>query len=218
MPSTAVTGRDEKGVEATTPTGAGGGKRVTCVRGIACLVLSILTLLCVLPGCASRLVSERLPGDGSDSDTAVTVVRVTDGDTVRISPEVEGESKVRLIGVDTPETGANRGPEPYGEEARDFTRRSLEGQDVTLEFDVERKDDYGRLLAYAYLADGTMFNETLLREGYAQVATFPPNTRYVDRFEEAQEEAREARRGIWGLPEGQLCRLRDRGNGIGGGC
>ncbi len=200
------------------PAGAGGGKRVTFLRGIACLVLSILILLCVLPGCASRLVSEGLPGGGSDNETAVTVVRVTDGDTVRISPEVEGESKVRLIGVDTPETGADRGPEPYGEEARDFTRRSLEGQDVTLEFDVERKDDYGRLLAYAYLTDGTMFNETLLREGYAQVATFPPNTRYMNRFEEAQEEAREARRGIWGLPEGQLCRLRDRGNGIGGGC
>ena len=87
---------------------------------------------------------------------------------------------------------------------------------MTLEFDAERKDDYGRLLAYAYLTDGTMFNETLLREGYAQVAIFPPNTRYLERFEEAQEEAREARRGIWGLPEGELCRLRDRGNGIGG--
>ena len=89
---------------------------------------------------------------------------------------------------------------------------------MTLEFDVERKDDYGRLLAYAYLTGGPMYNETLLREGYAQVATFPPNKRYVGRFEEAQKEAREARCGIWGLPEDELCRLRDRGNGIGGGC
>jgi micrococcal nuclease len=56
-----------------------------------------------------------------------------------------------------------------------------------------------------YLSDGTMFNETLLREGYAQIATFPPNTRYVDRFEDAQEEAREVGRGIWSLPEGELC-------------
>ena len=63
-----------------------------------------------------------------------------------------------------------------------------------------------------------MFNEALVREGYAQVATFPPNTRYLDRFEKAQEEAREAGRGIWGLPEGEACGLRDRDNGIGGGC
>ncbi|CAN5294688.1 hypothetical protein BH24ACT19_BH24ACT19_19420 [soil metagenome] len=189
--------------------------KVGPVRGMVSLVLSGLVLLCILSGCASRLVSDGLPG-GSGAEAGVTVVRVTDGDTVRISPEVEGESRVRLISVDTPETSTDRGPEPYGEEAGDFTRRSLECQDVTLEFDVERKDDYGRLLAYAYLTDGTLFNETLLREGYAQVATFPPNTRYLERFEEAQEEAREARRGIWGLPQGELCRLRDRGNGIGG--
>jgi micrococcal nuclease len=61
-----------------------------------------------------------------------------------------------------------------------------------------------------------MFYGTLLWEVYAQVATFPPNTRYLDRFEAAQEEAREARRGLWSLPEDELCRLRDRGNGIGG--
>ena len=60
--------------------------------------------------------------------------------------------------------------------------------------------------------------ETLLLEGYAQVATFSPNTRYMDRFEEAQDEDCEARRGIWSLSEGELCWLRDRGNGIGGGC
>jgi micrococcal nuclease len=60
-----------------------------------------------------------------------------------------------------------------------------------------------------------MFNETLLREGYAQVATFPPNTRYLNRFEEVQKEAREDGRGIWRLSEDELCRLRDRENGIG---
>lgn len=190
--------------------------KVVPVRGAICLVLSGLVLLCILFGCSSRLVFDGLPGSGSGAEDEVAIVRVTDGDTVKISPEIEGESKVRLIGVDTPETSTNRQPEPYGEEAKDFTRRSLEGQNVALEFDVERKDDYGRLLAYAYLTDGTMFNETLLREGYAQVATFPPNTRYLERFEEAQEEAREERLGIWRLSEGELCRLRDRGNGIGG--
>ena len=172
-------------------------------------------LLCVLVlGCSSRFVSDQPGGE----EAGVTVVRVTDGDTVKITPEIDGEDRVRLIGVDTPETDPERGPEPYGEEAARFTQRSLEDQNVTLEFDVEREDDYGRLLSYAYLPDGSMFNETLLREGYAQVATFPPNTRYLERFEDAQREAREARRGLWSLPEDELCRLRDRGNGIGGGC
>ncbi len=63
----------------------------------------------------------------------------------------------------------------------------------------ERTDQYDRLLAYVYPQGEEMFNETLLREGYAQVATFPPNTRYEDRFRAAQEEARSARRGLWGL-------------------
>ena len=89
---------------------------------------------------------------------------------------------------------------------------------MTLELDAEEEDDYGRLLAYVYRSDGSMFNEALVREGYAQVATFPPNTRYLDRFEKAQEEAREAGRGLWGLPEGKACELRDLGNGIGYGC
>jgi micrococcal nuclease len=179
------------------------------------LSLVALALLCVLVlGCSSRFVSDQPGGE----EAAVTVVRVTDGDTVKIMPEIDGEDRVRLIGVDTPDTDPGRGPEPYGNEAARFTQRSLEDQNVTLEFDVEREDDYGRLLAYAYLPDGSMFNETLLREGYAQVATFPPNMRYLDRFEVAQREAREARRGLWILPEDELCRLRDRGNGIGGGC
>jgi micrococcal nuclease len=82
---------------------------------------------------------------------------------VRITPEVDSEDRMRLFCVDTPETDPERGPEPYGEEAAHFTQRSLEDQNVALEVDVEREDDYGRLLSYAYLPDGSMFNETLLR-------------------------------------------------------
>jgi micrococcal nuclease len=86
-----------------------------------------------------------------------------------------------------------------------------------LELDVQKVDPYGRLLAYVYLPGGEMFYETLLEEGYAQVATFPPNVKYVDRFLEAQREARAANRGLWGLSAGELCQRTDRGNGIGGG-
>ena len=178
--------------------------------------LLVLALLCatavLLAGCgAARLVPSGSLGAGDRVET--TVSRVTDGDTVEISPKVRGNDTVRLIGVDAPERG-----EPLYAEAAAFTRENLEGERVTLELDVEEVDDYGRLLAYAYLPDGSMFNEALVREGYAQVATFPPNTRYLGRFETAQEEARGAGRGIWGLPQGERCELRDRGNGIGGGC
>jgi hypothetical protein len=89
---------------------------------------------------------------------------------------------------------------------------------VDLELDVQKIDPYGRLLAYVYLPEGRMFNEVLLEEGYAQVATFPPNVRYQERFLEAQREARARNRGLWGLSAGELCKQTDRGNGIGGGC
>jgi micrococcal nuclease len=82
--------------------------------------------------------------------------------------------------------------QPYGEAAYRFTASTLEGDEVSLEFDMERTGRYGRLLAYVWLPDGRMFNEVLLEEGYAQVATFPPNVRYVERFEKAQREARQA--------------------------
>jgi micrococcal nuclease len=152
----------------------------------------------------------------SDHDATATVTRVVDGDTVEISRSVEGLSTVRLIGVDTPET--HGGTQPYGPEASDFTRQHLADKEVSLELDVQKIDPYGRLLAYVYLPDGQMFNETLVEEGYAQVATFPPNVKYQDRFLKAQREARAASRGLWGLSAGELCQQTDRDNGIGGGC
>jgi endonuclease YncB( thermonuclease family) len=145
----------------------------------------------------------------------VVVSRVVDGDTIEVSPAVGGISDVRLIGVDAPET--HGGTEPYGEEASAFTTQRLEGRKVALEFDVEHIDPYGRVLAYVWLSDGKMFNEVLVREGYAQVATFPPNVKYVKRFLAAQREARADDAGLWGLSRSQQCELANRGNGIGEG-
>jgi micrococcal nuclease len=68
---------------------------------------------------------------------------------------------------------------------------------VRLQFDLERIDPFGRTLAYVWLGD-ELFNETLVREGYAFVTTYPPNVRYLDRFRAAQREARSAGRGVWG--------------------
>jgi micrococcal nuclease len=124
----------------------------------------------------------------------VSVTRVVDGDTIEVSPEVHGTEDVRLIGVDTPEVFG--GEEPYGPEASAYTKGRLEGQQVALEFDEETVDPYGRALAYVWLPGGELFNETLVREGYAEVATFPPNVKYEDRFLAAEEEARAEGLGI----------------------
>jgi Staphylococcal nuclease homologue len=99
--------------------------------------------------------------------------------------------------------------ECYGKAASRFTTLLLEGRNVQLEFDVERLDRYGRTLAYVW-AGNTMVNLTLVREGYAQVSTFPPNVRYVDEFIEAQRDARRRERGLWGR-----CRS-EPGIGLGG--
>lgn len=126
------------------------------------------------------------------------VIRIIDGDTIEVQLNGKTE-KVRLIGVDTPETvHPVIGEEPYGKAASNFTKSQLEGKQVTLEFDVQERDQYGRLLAYVWL-NGQLFNEVLVREGYAQVSTFPPNVKYVERFLAAQQEAREAGRGLWGI-------------------
>ncbi|HXF72049.1 MAG TPA: thermonuclease family protein, partial [Actinomycetota bacterium] len=141
------------------------------------------------------------------------VLRVIDGDTVEVRFRGRVED-VRLIGVDTPETVAPGEPvECYGREASAFTERRLEGRRVRLELDVELRDPYGRLLAYVWV-DGKLFNEVLVREGFAQVATFPPNVRYVDRFLAAQREARREGRGLWGgCPAGEpaVAAVDDRG-------
>jgi micrococcal nuclease len=138
--------------------------------------------------------------DSDDSNT-VKVERVVDGDTIVVS--IDGVSeKVRLIGVDTPESVHPDKSKnvPYGKVATSFTKENLEEAMVTLEFDVQERDTYGRLLAYVYL-DDVMFNKLLLDEGHAMVSTYPPNVKYVDVFTKAQETARNAGKGLWGYDD-----------------
>ena len=147
----------------------------------------------------------------------VTVSNAIDGDTIKVSPAVNGLNDVRLIGVDTPETvDPAEGVEPYGPQASEFTTRELSLRKVRLEFDEERMDQYGRPLAYVY-AGGSMFNEELVRKGYAQAYPYAPNTAHAAQFAAAQRGARAAGLGIWGLSTAQQCELADRGNGIGEG-
>ena len=133
---------------------------------------------------------------GSELTTREAFVeRVIDGDTIQLGT---GE-RVRYIGIDTPELHHPRKPvQRYGREAKEFNRNLVEKRAVRLEFDVERYDKYGRLLAYIFLPDGTFVNAELLRQGYANLLTIPPNVKHTEQFVQAQKQAREAGRGLWG--------------------
>jgi micrococcal nuclease len=127
------------------------------------------------------------------------VVSVVAGDTIDVQLDSH-RVRVRYLGINTPETKhPNKGVEPFGPEADAANRRLVAGQTVRLELDVQPWDRYQRLLAYVYVGD-LMVNAELVRQGYAQVATFPPNVKYQDRFRALQQEAREAQRGLWGKP------------------
>ena len=134
---------------------------------------------------------------GPGARTQLAVVDVTDGDTIRV--DLAGvETPVRLIGIDTPEKdGPYTDEECFGEQASRYTADALDDRDVELEFDVQRTDRFDRVLAYIWL-DGELFNERILLDGLAVLATFPPNVRYVDRFAEAERRARTEGAGVWG--------------------
>jgi micrococcal nuclease len=162
----------------------------------------IVVALVVVAACARVTPVDRTgsPGAGMPSSGALTAARVTrvvDGDTIHV--DLEGvDTSIRLIGIDTPEKdGPYTHEECFGQEASAYTQEALDGRQVLLEFDVERTDRYDRTLAYVWL-DGELFDERIVADGFALVATFPPNVRYVDRFLAAQRRAREAGLGLWG--------------------
>ena len=133
-----------------------------------------------------------------------TVVRTVDGDTVWVRL-ASGVEKVRYIGIDTPEVHhPTRGEEPGGRAATEINRGLVGDRPVRLEPDVQLRDRHGRLLAYVWVrrADGVevMANAELLRLGYAQVMTVPPNVRHAEMFRKLATEAREHHRGLWAGP------------------
>jgi micrococcal nuclease len=121
------------------------------------------------------------------------VKRVVDGDTILLA---NGE-RVRLIGVDTPETKHPQKPVQYfGKEAYLFTKQMVEGKEIKLEFDWQRRDKYGRLLAYVYLLDGTFLNAEIIKQGYGFAYTRFP-FKYLQEFRKYEKEARENKKGLW---------------------
>jgi len=125
------------------------------------------------------------------------VTGVIDGDTIEVEFSDGRRERVRYIGVDTPEVYGKT--EFFGEEASDYNRSLVDGTSVWLEFDLEKRDRYSRLLAYVYLdpQGDAMVNAILVTQGYATVATYPPNVKHVELFEKLQEEARIDSRGLW---------------------
>ena len=123
----------------------------------------------------------------------VKVIRVIDGDTI----EIEGKQKVRYIGINTPELHDPRRPvECFAQAAADENKRLVEDKEVHIQKDISETDKYGRLLRYVYV-DNIFVNEYLVRQGFAQISTFPPDVKYVSQFLEAQTEAKENNRGLW---------------------
>ncbi len=120
------------------------------------------------------------------------VTYVFDGDTIEV--ELDGRTyRLRYIGVDTPER-----EEPYYDEAFDFNRDLVAGQTVTLVRDVSETDQYGRLLRYVYLDDGTFVNAAIIRAGLGRLVTFPPDVAQTEYLKGLQAEARDAGMGMWG--------------------
>jgi micrococcal nuclease len=142
---------------------------------------------------------------------ATIVSRVVDGDTLKINYKGQKES-IRLIGIDTPESRINKKTKKdakrsgqnvetiiaMGKRATAYVESLVKpGDTITIEFDVQERDRYKRLLGYLYLSNGKMLNEEIVKAGYANVMMIPPNVKYKDRFLRAYQEAREDKRGLW---------------------
>lgn len=128
-----------------------------------------------------------------ESEQVFKVVKVVDGDTITLS---DGRT-IRYIGIDTPETvDPRKAVQCYGKEASDKNKELVEGKEVRLEKDVSEYDKYKRTLRYIYIGD-IFVNDYLVRNGYAKSSSYPPDIKHQEQFREAEQEARENKRGMW---------------------
>ena len=160
------------------------------------------TVLLIAAFVAAAIAIWRPPvpsGAGGDDGAGVGMVtRVVDGDTIHVALDGQDET-VRYIGIDTPESVKPGTPvQCFAKAASAANERLVAGRRVRLAYDAERRDRYGRLLAYVYRADDDAFvNARLVADGYARTLTIPPNVRYADRFAALARAAREHERGLW---------------------
>jgi endonuclease YncB( thermonuclease family) len=159
-------------------------------------ILALLALIAL----ATAACPFQAAADPTPNGVQATVVRAIDGDTIQVFVNGRTEA-VRYIGINTPEIDhPTKGREPGGEEARAVNRELVEGRAVTLVFDVQHRDRYGRLLAYVYVG-GLFVNAELVRRGVAEVATFPPNVRHREEFVALQRQAMAGKAGLWADPD-----------------
>jgi len=153
-------------------------------------------------GCADQQLPAASTGHAAEAGEgyprlSVDVLRVVDGDTILVRLPNGATERVRYIGIDTPESVRPEQPvEPYGPEAANRNRELLSGAQVELEFDVQERDRYGRVLAYVF-ADGMLVNRRLVEEGLAFAITYAPNVRNQQELLDAQRQARQEGVGIW---------------------
>jgi micrococcal nuclease len=142
----------------------------------------------------------RVAGGSAHPFTQGTVVRAVDGDTIIVEGDGGRIEDVRLLGIDTPETVDPRRPVGcYGPEASAYTKHLVTGRTVTLRYDRELHDRYGRFLAYVWLTGPrpVFVNAELVRRGYARSYPFPPNTAHATLFAALERSAAVAGRGLW---------------------
>ncbi len=152
--------------------------------------IMFFTAIVFIVGCTSQ---------NKEKTFVTTVEYVVDGDTVKIKKDDEIVT-VRLLNIDTPET--YREKQAYGEEAKQFAKDVLLHKKVTVELSAKEQpyDRYGRLLAYIWLEDGTLYQEKIVQEGFARVAyVFEPDTKYAKKLYKAQEKAKKAKKRIWSV-------------------
>lgn len=161
-------------------------------KWIKILSLTILTIVSLLYGWLARNAPE---GKKSDENNSVFIEKVLDGDSVEANIRGKKE-QIRFIGIDAPELSQK----PWGKRSKKFLEDliSASGWQARIEYDVEKRDKYNRILAYLWSRDNKLLNEEILGNGYAVLFTFPPNVKYVDRLKAAQVIARENKRGVWG--------------------
>lgn len=185
-------------------------------RAVACLLFIVMAAGCSSQSVETQATASTTPAAKKAAATKkpataprannridAKVVRVVDGDTMKVSFTDNGKVKeetIRLLLVDTPESVDPEKPvQPFALDASNYAKTMLTGKDVQLELDVSERDKYGRLLCYLYIGD-RMFNELLLENGYARVAyIYPPNVKYVDQFREIQKTAQQKALNIWSV-------------------
>jgi len=172
-------------------------------------VIAPLILAISLVACSTESVTNEITSFVSSQEETkelnrkdVTVNRVVDGDTVNVEMPNGTDESVRLLLIDTPESvHPDKPDQPYGEAASEFAKETLqEGQTVILETGDPERDKYDRLLGYIWINDDKNFNQLMIEKGYARVAYVKePNTKYLDKFEKAEDQAEKKEENIWSI-------------------